>query len=133
MVLKEFDLIFQDTIYDEFVKKAADAAKSRVVGDPWSEKSDQGPQIDKRQFDRILGYIEVGQEEGATLEAGGKRSGERGFFIEPTVFSGVTDDMKIAKEEIFGPVQSIIKFSSVEEAIKRANATNYGLAAGTVF
>jgi len=76
--------------------------------------------------------IESGVKEGAKLEAGGKRFGEKGFFIEPTVFSGVKDDMKIAKEEIFGPVQSIIKFSTLEEAIKRANSTSYGLAAGII-
>jgi len=122
----------QEEIYEEFVAKAGAAARNRAVGDPWAAASEQGPQIDKKQFDKILGLIESGVQEGAKLEAGGKRFGEKGFFIEPTVFSGVRDDMKIAKEEIFGPVQSIIKFSTVEEAIRRANSTNYGLAAGII-
>eukprot|EP00092_Neocalanus_flemingeri_P033850 GFUD01036811.1.p1 GENE.GFUD01036811.1~~GFUD01036811.1.p1 ORF type:complete len:491 (-),score=192.76 GFUD01036811.1:186-1658(-) len=122
----------QEEIYDEFVKRAGAAAKKRSVGDPWAETSEQGPQIDKKQFEKILGFIQSGIEEGAKLEAGGKRSGDKGFFIEPTVFSEVGDDMKIAREEIFGPVQSILKFSTVEEAVKRANNTNYGLAAGII-
>jgi len=122
----------QEEIYEEFVAKAGAAARGRAVGDPWAAASEQGPQIDKKQFDKILGLIESGVQEGAKLEAGGKRFGEKGFFIEPTVFSGVKDDMKIAKEEIFGPVQSIIKFSTLEEAIKRANSTSYGLAAGII-
>merc|ERR1719318_78671 len=122
----------QEDIYDEFVKKAGAAAKNRAVGDPWAESSEQGPQIDKKQFDKILGFIQSGIQEGAKLEAGGKRFGEKGYFIEPTVFSGVGDEMTIAKEEIFGPVQSIIKFSTVEEAIRRANKTSYGLAAGII-
>jgi len=122
----------QEEIYEEFVAKAGAAARNRAVGDPWAAASEQGPQIDKKQFDKILGLIESGVQEGAKLEAGGKRFGEKGFFIEPTVFSGVRDDMKIAKEEIFGPVQSIIKFSTVEEAIRRANSTSYGLAAGII-
>uniref|UniRef100_A0A1B6E8Y0 Aldehyde dehydrogenase domain-containing protein n=3 Tax=Clastoptera arizonana TaxID=38151 RepID=A0A1B6E8Y0_9HEMI len=81
---------------------------------------------------KVLGMIEAGKKEGAKLETGGKRVGNRGFFIEPTVFSGVTDDMTIAKEEIFGPVQQVIKFSTLEEVIERANNTNYGLAAGII-
>lgn len=75
-------------------------------------------------------YIDYGKKDGAKLEIGGKRWGTEGFFIEPTVFSGVTDEMRIAKDEIFGPVQSILKFKTLDEVIDRANATNYGLAAG---
>jgi len=122
----------QDKIYEEFVKKARAAAENRTVGDPWAETSVQGPQIDKKQFDKILGLIQSGVEEGAKLEAGGKRFGDKGYFIEPTVFSGVGETMKIAKEEIFGPVQSILKFSTIEEAIAKANKTHYGLAAGII-
>jgi len=120
----------QEGIYDEFVKKAGELARKRTVGDPWNEESVQGPQINKTQFDKILGYIKSGEEEGAKIEAGGKRHGDLGYFVEPTVFSGVEDRMKIAQEEIFGPVQSILKFKSLDEAIDRANATCYGLAAG---
>jgi len=122
--------LVQAGIHDDFVKRAAAMAKARRVGDPWEEEVEQGPQIDRVQRDKILGFIESGKREGATLEAGGSCEGERGFFIQPTVFSGVADHMSIAKEEIFGPVQSILKFTNLEEAIQRANATSYGLAAG---
>jgi len=94
------------------------------------EGKDQGPQVDKIQFDKVMGYIESGKAEGATCALGGNRAGDTGYFVEPTVFTGVTDGMKIAQEEIFGPVMQLMKFSTVEEAITRANATNYGLAAG---
>jgi len=119
-----------EDIYDEFVRIAKIMAENRTVGDPWSVETLQGPQIDKAQFDRILTYIKSGKEEGATLLAGGERHGEKGYFIKPTVFSDVTDDMKIAREEIFGPVQCILKFSTLPEVIARANDTPYGLAAG---
>ena len=113
-----------------FVKKAAEAANKRVVGSPWREDSEQGPLVNKTQFEKVLGYIQSGVEEGARLEAGGGRQGDKGYFLQPTVFSGVEDQMKIAREEIFGPVQSILKFKTLDEAIQRANNTNYGLAAG---
>ena len=119
-----------EDIYDEFVKRAAEKARKRTVGSPWSPSSVQGPQINKTQFDKILGFIKSGEEDGAKLEAGGARQGDLGFYVQPTVFSGVEDTMRIAKEEIFGPVQSILKFSSLEEVIARCNATEYGLAAG---
>jgi len=122
----------QEEIYDEFVRKSGAAAKKIAVGNPWDESSEQGPQIDKKQFEKILGLIQSGVQEGAKLEAGGKRFGDKGYFIEPTVFSGVEDEMRIAKEEIFGPVQSILKFSTMDEAVERANKTNYGLAAGII-
>lgn len=119
-------------VYDQFVAKAVELAKKRVVGDPFDERCTQGAQIDEAQLDRILGYIELGQNEGAKLRCGGRRLGTRGFFVQPTVFSDVEDDMTIAREEIFGPVQSIFKFNTIDEVIERANATNYGLAAGVV-
>ena len=77
-----------------------------------------------------MGYIQSAEQEGAKVEAGGKRHGDKGYFVQPTVFSGVKDEMKISREEIFGPVQSILKFKTLDEAIDRANDTNYGLAAG---
>nr|XP_050048925.1 aldehyde dehydrogenase, mitochondrial-like [Dermacentor andersoni] len=119
-------------VYDQFVAKAVELAKKRVVGDPFDERCAQGAQIDETQLDRILGYIEIGQNEGAKLRCGGRRLGTRGFFVQPTVFADVEDDMTIAREEIFGPVQSIFKFNTIDEVIERANATNYGLAAGVV-
>jgi len=85
--------------------------------------------VDSAQFDKVMGYIESGRTEGAKLVCGGERVGDRGYFIQPTVFADVEDDMKIAREEIFGPVMSIIPFRNVDEVVERANRTNYGLAA----
>ncbi|KAI4350740.1 hypothetical protein L6164_005162 [Bauhinia variegata] len=119
-----------ESIYDEFVEKAKELAAKRVVGDPFKIGVEQGPQIDSVQFEKILRYIRSGVESGATLETGGQRIGSKGYYMRPTVFSNVEDDMLIAKDEIFGPVQSILKFKDLEEVIRRANATPYGLAAG---
>lgn len=121
-----------ESIYDEFVKKAVKAAEKRIVGDPFKSGTQQGPQVSQEQFDKIMFLINKGVEEGAKLEFGGKRYGEKGYFVQPTVFSNVTDDMTIARDEIFGPVQSILKWSSLDEVIARANDTQYGLAAGVV-
>ncbi|XP_039144179.1 aldehyde dehydrogenase family 2 member C4-like [Dioscorea cayenensis subsp. rotundata] len=122
----------QEGIYDEFVKKAVEKCKNWVVGDPFNPQVHQGPQVDKMQFERVLKYIDIGKEEGATLLTGGKPCGEKGYYIEPTIFTDVKDDMKIAQDEIFGPVMSLIKFKTIEEAIEKANSTKYGLAAGIV-
>eukprot|EP01018_Ginkgo_biloba_P016818 Gb_01407 [translate_table: standard] len=122
----------QEGIYDEFVKKVVERAKMQVVGDPFKRGVDHGPQIDKTQFEKILEYIESGKRDGAKLLIGGNQLGDKGFYIEPTIFFDVKDDMKIAQEEIFGPVMSILMFKSVEEAIERGNKTIYGLAAGIV-
>ncbi len=122
----------QEGIYDEFVKRSVEFAKKRKVGNPFAPDTVQGPQIDKESLNKILTYIDYGKQDGAKLEVGGKRIGTEGYFMEPTVFSNVTDEMRIAKEEIFGPVQCIIKFKTIEEAIERANRTNYGLAAGVL-
>lgn len=89
-----------ENIYDKFVEKAAAKAKARTVGNPFDEKVLQGPQIDDEMFTKVLGYIESGKQEGAKLLAGGKRVGDVGYFIEPTVFADVKDDMRIAKEEV---------------------------------
>ncbi|XP_072255225.1 retinaldehyde dehydrogenase 3 [Pyxicephalus adspersus] len=95
----------------------------------FADADQHGPQIDQEQFDKVLEYIQSGKDEGAKLECGGSAVGERGFFIKPTVFSEVNDDMRIAREEIFGPVQSILKFKSLDDVIKRANNSQYGLTA----
>jgi len=121
-------LMVQEGIYDKFVEKAAQRAKSRKVGNPF-ECVEQGPQVDEEQFHKVLGYITSGVAEGANLRAGGGKWGDKGYFVEPTVFSDVSDDMKICKEEIFGPVQVIQKFSTVDEVVDRANKNSYGLAA----
>nr|XP_033780449.1 retinal dehydrogenase 1 [Geotrypetes seraphini] len=123
-------LFVEESIYDEFVRRSVEKAKKRVLGNPLTAGICQGPQIDKKQFEKILMLIESGKKEGAKLECGGARWGNKGYFIQPTVFSNVTDEMRIAKEEIFGPVQQILKFKTIDEVIKRANNTTYGLAAG---
>lgn len=119
-----------ESVYDEFVEKATARARRRTVGDPFKEDIEQGPQIDPEQFEKILRYIKVGIESNAKLECGGDKLGSKGYFIQPTVFSDVKDDMLIAQDEIFGPVQSILKFRDLDEVIRRANSTRYGLAAG---
>jgi len=121
-----------ESIYDEFVKKSIERAKQRKVGDPFDLTNESGPQVDDIQMNKILGLIESGKCEGAKLQCGGKRLGDKGYFVEPTVFSDVTDGMKIAKEEIFGPVQLIFKFKDVDDVIEKANDTHYGLAAAVL-
>jgi aldehyde dehydrogenase (NAD+) len=119
----------EQKIYDQFVEKSGARARIRTVGNPFDPRTEQVPQIDQAQFDRVMGYIDSGQSEGAKLVCGGKRVGNIGYFIQSTVFSDVQDDMKIAKEEIFGPVMSIIPFKDIDEVIGRANQTAYGLVA----
>lgn len=120
------------SIYDQFVAKATKLAVGRKVGNPFEAGIQQGPQIDVEQLTKIQDLIDSGIKEGAKLECGGKRIGDKGYFVQPTVFSNVQDNMRIAKEEIFGPVQQILKFTNFDEAIKRANATTYGLASGII-
>jgi len=122
-------LFVEEKCYDEFVEKSVARAKKRTVGDPFDSNTEQGPQVDQTQFDKVMSYIESGKQEGAALLAGGGRVGDKGFFVAPTVFADVKDEMKIAQEEIFGPVMSIIKFRGLEEVVERANKTMYGLAA----
>ncbi|KAI3870589.1 hypothetical protein MKW92_037069 [Papaver armeniacum] len=119
-----------EKVYDEFLEKSKARAMKRVVGDPFQKGVEQGPQIDLEQFEKVMNYIKSGVESGATVETGGARFGDKGYYIQPTVFSNVQDNMLIAKDEIFGPVQSILKFKDLSEVIKRSNATTYGLAAG---
>ncbi|KZS05982.1 Retinal dehydrogenase 1 [Daphnia magna] len=121
-----------EDIYDEFVKKATAMAAARKVGNPFDEGVEQGPQVSEEQHNKILELLESGKAQGASVTCGGKKWGSEGYFIEPTVFADVTDDMRIAKEEIFGPVQTILKFRTMEELIERANNTSYGLAAGVL-
>lgn len=119
----------EEPIYDEFVARTVEIAKNRVVGNPFDLKTDQGPQVDGTQLAKILDLIESGNKEGANLLYGGAKHGDKGFFVQPTVFSDVQDDMRIAKEEIFGPVMQIMKFKDMDDLIERANNTIYGLAA----
>jgi len=120
----------EDKIYDEFVERSAERAKKRTVGDPFDLNTEQGPQVDNEQLQKILQLIKTGKDQGAKLVAGGNRAqGLPGYFVEPTVFADVQDDMTIAREEIFGPVQQIIRFKKLDEVIERANNSEYGLAA----
>jgi aldehyde dehydrogenase (NAD+) len=120
----------EEKAYDEFVDRSVQRAKKRKVGNPLDPITEQGPQVDQDQFDKVLGYVDAGKREGAKLLCGGERVGDRGYFVSPTVFGDVKDDMKIAQEEIFGPVMSVLKFKDMDELVERANKTIYGLAAG---
>ncbi|MCC6420398.1 MAG: aldehyde dehydrogenase family protein [Gemmataceae bacterium] len=122
-------LFVEERVHDQFVQKMLAKTKARKVGDPFAADTEQGPQVSQEQFDRVMGYIDAGKKEGAKLLCGGNRVGTRGYFIEPTVFDGVTDEMKIAKEEIFGPVMNILTFKDMNEVLRRGNQTFYGLAA----
>ncbi|TWT41130.1 Aldehyde dehydrogenase PuuC [Phycisphaerae bacterium RAS1] len=122
-------LYVEEKVHDEFVSKMVAKAKARKVGDPFARETQQGPQVDKDQFNKVMSYIDAGKKDGAKMETGGNRVGNKGFFIEPTVFTNVKDEMKIAQEEIFGPVLSVIRFKDVDDVVKRANKSMYGLAA----
>jgi aldehyde dehydrogenase (NAD+) len=122
-------LFVEEKVHDQLVEKLVKKAKSQKVGDPFDPATTQGPQVSQEQYDRIMGFVEAGKKEGARLLTGGSRVGSKGYFIEPTVFDDVTDNMKIAKEEIFGPVMNILKFKDMNEVIRRGNTTFYGLAA----
>src|SRR6476619_4128600 len=122
-------LYVEEKVHDELIDRLKDKNQDRRVGDPFDPETQQGPQVDEAQFDKILKYVDYGKKDGARLVTGGKRVGDRGYFIEPTLFDNVTDDMRIAREEIFGPVMSVLKFKNVDEIIRRSNDTNFGLAA----
>jgi aldehyde dehydrogenase (NAD+) len=119
----------EEKCYDEFVSKSVERAQKRTVGNPFDKNTEQGPQVDQEQFNKVMGYIDAGKKDKAKLMTGGNRVGEKGYFIEPTVFADVQDDMTIAREEIFGPVMSILKFKDLSEVVDRANKSLYGLAA----
>ncbi len=122
-------LFVEEKVHDQFVERLVKKAKSCKVGDPLDPDTEQGPQVSQEQFDKIMGYIDAGKKEGAKLLTGGNRVGPRGYYIEPTVFVGVKDEMKIAREEIFGPVMNVLTFKDVDEVVRRGNQTFYGLAA----
>ncbi|KAF5391120.1 hypothetical protein D9757_003049 [Collybiopsis confluens] len=121
-------IFVQSGIYDEFLKKFTDKTRSLKVGDPFATDSYQGPQVSEIQYDRIMDFIKSGKEQGATVHFGGERHGTEGYFIQPTIFTDTTPDMKIVQEEIFGPVGVVIKFEDDEDVIRQANDTTYGLA-----
>ncbi len=124
--------LVDEKVYDEFIDKAVEKAASIKLGDQMDFMTDQGPVVSQQQIDTIEGYVQSGQDEGAKLVCGGRRpEGEQfdnGYFYEPTIFADVDNSMKIAQEEIFGPVLSVIKTSSDDDAVKIANDSIYGLA-----
>ena len=117
-------LFVEQSIHDEFVAKLVQRAKSQKVGDPFDPETTQGPQITREQQERVLSFIDSGKKEGATIHCGGGKPNLPGYFVEPTVFSGVTDGMKIAR-----PVMNILPFGNIEEVVERSNRTQFGLAA----
>ena len=122
-------LFLERSIHDEFVDKLSNKAANMRVGNPEDAGTQMGAQVSEEQFDKILGYIDTGKQEGAKLVTGGERCGEKGYFIRPTVFDEVDNNMKIAREEIFGPVVSAITFDDVDEVVRQGNLSIYGLAA----
>ncbi|SOC10376.1 betaine-aldehyde dehydrogenase [Stappia indica] len=124
----------QKGLKEAFLERLAERTARARLGDPMDESVDTGPLVSQAQLDKVLGYIEAGRAEGARLVCGGNRATVQGFpdglFVEPTVFADVADHMTIAREEIFGPVMCVLDFESEEEAVARANATEFGLAAG---
>jgi aldehyde dehydrogenase (NAD+) len=122
-------LFVEKSVHNKFLDNFANFTSKLRVGNPLSPKTQMGAQVSKEQFDKILGYIDAGKKEGAKLVTGGGRHGRKGYFIKPTIFDNVKNNMKIAREEIFGPVVSIIKFDDINDVIRQSNATIYGLAA----
>lgn len=122
-------LFLERSIHDEFVDKLSSRASSLSVGNPEDAGTQMGAQVSKEQFDKILGYIDTGKQEGAKLVTGGERCGEKGYFIRPTIFDAVDNNMRIAREEIFGPVVSAIMFDDVDDMVRQSNLSIYGLAA----
>jgi aldehyde dehydrogenase (NAD+) len=127
-------LFVQERAHDELVERLSERAKTIKLGDPLDAETEMGPVAFKEQLEKIEGHVRAGKEEGATLVCGGKRPDadalEHGYFIEPTIFAQVENGMQIAREEIFGPVLSVIPFKDEEELVRQANDTSYGLAAG---
>ena len=122
-------IFVQEGIYDEFLQRFTEHTKTLKVGDPFSPETFQGPQINQQQYDRIMGFIDSGKTEGATVHFGGNRVGTEGYFISPTIFTDTKPNMRIVQEEIFGPVCVIIKFHDEADIVRQANDTVYGLAA----
>jgi len=120
----------QDSIYDKFVGLLVSKVKEQAIGDGLDVNSAGGPMISRTQYDRVWGYIEAGKQEGAKAVLGGVKRSGKGFFVDPTVFTEIRPDMKIVKEEIFGPVLSVGRFETEDEAILLANNSPYGLGAG---
>ncbi|QDT32131.1 aldehyde dehydrogenase family protein [Thalassoglobus polymorphus] len=122
-------LFVEESIHEKFVERLVSRAQERKLGNPFDTSTTQGPQIDADQFNKIMDYIERGKQAGANCITGGAQEGDKGFYIQPTIFDNVSDDMDIATDEIFGPVLSVFPFRDIDEVIERSNKTFYGLAA----
>jgi aldehyde dehydrogenase (NAD+) len=122
-------ILVERGVYDRFLEQLHERAASISVGDPLDPATYMGPVVSEEQFERVMGYIGIGKEEGARLVTGGGRIGDAGFFVQPTIFAEVENRMRIAQEEIFGPVASVIPIQDADEAVRVANDSNYGLAA----
>eukprot|EP01006_Ploeotia_vitrea_P017834 TRINITY_DN49063_c0_g1_i4.p2 TRINITY_DN49063_c0_g1~~TRINITY_DN49063_c0_g1_i4.p2 ORF type:complete len:371 (+),score=204.35 TRINITY_DN49063_c0_g1_i4:547-1659(+) len=123
-------IFVHDSIYDEFAEKAAQRAAAQTVGHPFADGTDQGALVSQVQLDKVKSYVQSAVDDGATLMTGGSQVGTEGFYMQPTVFRDVEDDMKVFKEEVFGPVMTLARFSDIDDVVRRANDTKYGLAAG---
>jgi phenylacetaldehyde dehydrogenase len=122
-------ILVQETVHDEFADALAKQIAAYQVGDPFAEDTMLGPVVSAAQFDRVTGYVALGQQEGARIAVGGEPVQGPGYFVEPTLFEGVRNDMRLAREEIFGPVAALLPFRDADEAVRIANDTPYGLAA----
>ncbi|VXC03022.1 putative aldehyde dehydrogenase DhaS [Burkholderia sp. 8Y] len=123
-------VLVQRAVYDDVVERLAQRAQTIKLGDPSKRETNMGPLISAKQMKTVLDYVDIGKGEGASLVTGGRRAGERGYFVEPTVFANVEHEMRISQEEIFGPVASVIPFDDEADALRIANGTAYSLAAG---
>ncbi len=123
-------VLVHEDVYDELVERVVEGSRGLRIGGGFEAEVDMGPLVSAAQLERVRRYVQIGRDEGAELVLGGERHGERGYFHQPTIFTSVRNDMRIAQEEIFGPVMSVLKFSSEEEAYRIANDVEYGLAAG---
>ena len=123
-------VLVHDRVYDELLERVIEGSRAIRIGGGFEPNVDMGPVVSAAQLERIQRYVQIGREEGAELALGGQRHGERGYFHEPTIFTGVRNDMRIAQEEIFGPVMGVLRFSTEDEAFRIANDVEYGLAAG---
>jgi phenylacetaldehyde dehydrogenase len=123
-------LYVQKDAFDEVVSGVAEAAKAIKVAPGTDPDSEMGPLISDEQFGKVLGYLDAGQKDGASAVVGGDRSGDRGYFVQPTILTDTTPDMSVVREEIFGPVVCAMPFDQPEDIVPVANDSNYGLAAG---
>jgi aldehyde dehydrogenase (NAD+) len=123
-------ILVHESVHDAFAERLVERARRLKLGNPFDASTTMGPVISALQQERVIQHIARGREEGAKVASGGEAHGEKGFFVQPTVLTGATNDMSVAQEEIFGPVATVIAFKDDAEAVRIANASRYSLAAG---